>query len=223
MLIKFHNDIYLPSAFSVDGPEGRVYQTPHGAKYFSITTALGEYGDQKFLEDWKKRVGEKEATSITKNALSRGTGMHNMIEAFLKGERINKATAGYLNFNGIRKHLTNISEIYFQEVALYSDVLELAGRTDLLGVYKNVESVVDFKTSRKQKKESWISKYFIQGAFYAQAFKERTNGRFDIKQIVILVSNDDGTSDEFISNVDDWSDELITVVDYFKEYRRKIQ
>ena len=42
---------------------GRVYTTPDGNKYPSVTTVLGAGSDQSWLQEWKDRVGEKEARS----------------------------------------------------------------------------------------------------------------------------------------------------------------
>ena len=47
-------------------------------------------------------------------------------------------------------------------------------------------SVIDFKTSRKPKREEWIEDYFIQAFFYTAAFFEMTGAMPE--QIVILVA-----------------------------------
>ena len=44
---------------SVTSPDGkRVYQTPSGEKYPSVTTILSARGDKSKLFEWRKRVGE---------------------------------------------------------------------------------------------------------------------------------------------------------------------
>ena len=56
----------------------------HGARNYdvagqrlpSVTTILGKTKDQKFLQDWKKKVGEKEAERIKIASATRGTSMH---------------------------------------------------------------------------------------------------------------------------------------------------
>ncbi len=54
-----------------------------------------------------------------------------------------------------------------------------AGQTDVVGVYDNLESIVDFKQTNKPKKREWIEDYFIQLAAYAMAhdftYKLRSN------------------------------------------------
>ena len=49
----------------------------------SVTTILGATKDQKFLKDWKARVGEKEADRIKNVSSSRGTSMHKFLESFI--------------------------------------------------------------------------------------------------------------------------------------------
>ena len=58
--------------------------TEHGSRRYdvagerlpSVTTILGKTKDQKFLQDWKKKVGEKEAERIKIASATRGTSMH---------------------------------------------------------------------------------------------------------------------------------------------------
>ena len=64
---------------------GRYYATPKG-KYASITTVLSHFGNKKALQEWRNRVGEKEAAKITQKASSRGTAMHTVCEDLLNGK-----------------------------------------------------------------------------------------------------------------------------------------
>ena len=89
-------------------------------------------------------------------------------------------------FNRIRFLLGNINQIVGLEIPLYSDILKVAGTTDCVAEYNGVLSVIDFKTSRKAKKEEWIEDYWIQGFFYAAAFFEMTGAIPE--QVVILIA-----------------------------------
>jgi hypothetical protein len=51
----------------------------------SVTTILGATKDQKFLKDWKAKVGETEAERIKNVSSSRGTSMHKFLESFVTG------------------------------------------------------------------------------------------------------------------------------------------
>ena len=57
-----------------------IYEPPQTNLFISLT----------ILENWKQRVGHKEANKIKTEASSRGTSMHSYIEDFLRG-RINES------------------------------------------------------------------------------------------------------------------------------------
>jgi genome maintenance exonuclease 1 len=80
----------------------------------------------------------------------------------------------------------NIDNIYCIEAPLHSDILKVAGTADCIAEYNGVLSVIDFKTSRKPKREDWIEDYFIQAFFYSAAFFEMTGALPE--QIVILIA-----------------------------------
>ena len=65
--------------------------------------------------------------------------------------------------------------------------------------YKNILSLIDFKTARKEKKEEWIHDYFLQATFYALSYLELTGIKID--QIVIIIAVDDGSPQVFVKNV----------------------
>ena len=68
----------------IDG--ARHYVTPEGKKYKSVTTILSERTDKTHLLEWRKRVGEAEATKISVQAANRGTAIHNIAEQYLLNE-----------------------------------------------------------------------------------------------------------------------------------------
>jgi len=75
--------------------------------------------------------------------------------------------------------------------------------------------LVDFKTSSKLKKEEWIKKYFLQTTAYSLMWEELTTTKID--QIVILISGEDGSREEYIRQRDDYVDELKEVIANYKE------
>ena len=52
--------------------KGRVYKTPDGMSYPSITTMLG-YFSKAAIMAWRKRVGAEEANRISRKAAGQGT------------------------------------------------------------------------------------------------------------------------------------------------------
>ena len=179
----------------------RYYVTPEGNEYPSITTVLSPRGKEGLIK-WRKRVGEKTANYICNKASTRGTKVHKMCEDFLNGEDMThhkKDFLPYCLFNELKdKTFNNINEVIGQEVTLYSDKYKVAGRTDLIAEYKNELSIVDFKTSTNERKDSYNENYYIQTTAYAEMFEELTGK--PINQIVILVVTENGTVQEFIKD-----------------------
>ena len=70
---------------SVTTETGRVYKTPSGKEYPSITTVLSAYNKQAIYE-WRQRVGEEEANRVSRKASNRGTKLHNTVEKYLLNE-----------------------------------------------------------------------------------------------------------------------------------------
>jgi genome maintenance exonuclease 1 len=174
--------------------EGRVYETPEGKRYPSVTTVLGNRPEKKkSLAEWRKRVGEQKATEISTQAARRGTSVHRLVEEYLidlKEPDLNEMPTAISSFNSIRKSLDiNLEVIRGIEVPLYSDRLKLAGRCDCVGEWSGKNSIIDFKTSKKLKKESWIEEYFLQCTAYSLMFEERT--KIVTEGIVIIISVDD--------------------------------
>jgi genome maintenance exonuclease 1 len=66
---------------------------------------------------------------------------------------------------GLKEQLT---EVWGSEVTLYYPDL-YAGATDVVGIYKGRESILDFKQSNKLKRREWIDDYCIQLGAYAMA------------------------------------------------------
>ena len=177
----------------------RSYITPEGNEYPSITTVLSPRNKEGLMK-WRKKVGNDVATHIANKAATRGTKVHKMCEDYLNGldmEHHKKDFLPYCLFNELKdKTFDNINEVIGQELVLYSDKYKIAGRTDLIAEYKGELSIVDFKTSTNERKDSYNENYYIQTAAYAEMFEELTG--IPINQIVILVVTENGTVQDFV-------------------------
>jgi genome maintenance exonuclease 1 len=174
--------------------KGRVYLTPTGVKYPSITTVLGHFGKHKIME-WRKAVGEAEANKIASRAASRGTAMHTLCERYIDNDEkvFDEKTMPHVKamFNSIKPVIdTRVGKVYLQEVALYSDHLRIAGRVDLIAEFDGVLSIIDFKTSSRRKTDNDIKDYFEQEAAYAIMFEERTKIPIVNLVTIMAVEND---------------------------------
>jgi hypothetical protein len=172
---------------------GRLYLTPDGNKYPSVTTVIGTTSKKSILQ-WRKRVGEAEANRISSRAASRGTNLHLMNEDYLNNmfneEKYKDKVLPLFMFKHLKPFLDRINNIHVLEGALYSDKLKLAGRVDCIAEYENELAIIDFKSSTEPKKREWIENYIAQECAYAMMYYERTG--IKVKKLVTLIACEDG-------------------------------
>jgi genome maintenance exonuclease 1 len=202
----------------INGESGRFYVTPTGNHWPSMTTILGATSDKSGLDDWRERVGDTEANRIGHIAATRGTGLHEITEKYIRGDSTFLDGAMPLSrkmFFQIKPFLDqSLGTVLGIEQALYSDQHKTAGRSDLIAFYKGKRSVIDYKSSGKQKDFDWIQGYFIQGAGYGSLFSWMTG--LDIEQIVILIGVEDSQhGQEFIVPFSDYKDQFSQYVSQY--------
>jgi genome maintenance exonuclease 1 len=190
-----------------------------------VTTVLGDTESEEVkqsLENWKRSMGREEAEKVSRTAADNGTVLHSIIERFLKNKELFAPLKGYTieehnkeAFNGIKMKLRNINEIWCLETSLYSDLFEIAGRVDCIGLYKHMPSVIDFKTSRKMKSQKDIEGYKFQLAAYAMMHNDMF--KTDICQGVILMSAAGGFPMEFTVDLNDYFEPLYNRIQLFYE------
>ena len=214
-----HNDlpIEIPELKTKNINRKRFYQAPNGQLYPSITTVLNKKKMQG-INEWRKKVGEDVANYIARTAANRGTKVHHMCEDFLNNnfddELHKKNFLPYVLFGQMKPILMQkVNNILAQECGLYSDKYKVAGRVDCIAKYNGVPSIIDFKTSTKERNDDWNESYYIQASAYSEMFEERTS--IAIPQIVILVVTEDGVVQEFIKDKGDYIPKLIEAIDDF--------
>ena len=179
--------------------ESRYYITPEGNRYPSMTTVLSAGASEeskKAIEEWKQRVGEEEASRVQNHAFNRGSAMHLIAELYLKRDREKFVEAWKTtqpdareNWVALKKILDrHLGAFYASEQMMYSDKYRISGTTDLIGIWDELFSVIDFKTSAKFKEQEDIGSYFVQGDGYGQMTLEQTGE--EPQQIVILIAVD---------------------------------
>lgn len=177
----------------------RHYRTPHG-DFPSITTVLS-ISDTGWLDEWKERVGEKEANRISSVSRGRGTNLHQMCEDYLNNKPLSCKFPDALEmFYSLKPILTNrINNIHHQEKALYSKKLKIAGTVDVIAEFDGILSIIDFKNSRRVKTVEQIHHYILQETFYAAAFYELSG--HEIKQLVTIIAVEDGNPLVFVEKI----------------------
>ena len=206
-------------------PDLKAKTTEQGRRYFvegnaypSVTTVIGEMKKKSILE-WRRKVGEEEANSISKRATTRGNKCHKLAEDYLSNKPLDRYRDDVLSlgmFHQIRPYIDKINNIHALEESLYSHTLKLAGRVDCIAEYDNELAIIDFKTSTKYKREEWIQDYFSQETAYAIMFQELTG--LKVKQLVTIIATEQGTPQLFVkNNILEFVPKLTEYIDYYKE------
>jgi len=181
----------------------------------SVTTVMGKQPVDDGLKDWKMQVGEQNARKIFRNSGVVGGIVHEKIEealinkpVILSGQGIKKQLQFLKPFDvdrmylihglfmGMQRFFDHINQIFAIESKLIDDDLGIGGRCDVIAEYKGVVSVIDWKTKRSKRKKEWIGKEICQAHTYGHMFEKLTG--IKTSQVVILCSNYDMTTDEFI-------------------------
>lgn len=204
----------IPSLVRIDGQGDRLYQTPDGHKYPSVTSVVGLHSQQA-IQEWRQAVGAEQADKITKRASLRGTEIHSLCEQYIKTGSASPGMFDVDMFNTIKPHLDLIDNVHAIETPLYSHHLQVAGTVDCIAEYDGKLSIIDFKTSSRVKSRDDIHSYFMQTAAYAVAFEELT--RIPVGRLVIIMGVDNNQALIFKEKRDSWIGEFIKLRE---EYRR---
>ena len=210
-----HNNCYIYPKTVREAIDGQRHYDTGKEKLPSVTTILQATQSEekkKSLADWAARIGEEAAEKIKSDAAERGTAMHKILEKYVLEQ-------GYLDLTNVGKQahnmairvieqgLCNVSEYYGIECTLFYPGL-YAGQTDMVGIHKEEEAIIDFKQTNKPKREEWITDYKLQLAAYAMAhnYMHKTN----ITKGVIMMCSKDNYYQEFVVSGEE-----------FKKYQHK--
>lgn len=187
--VKFNlNLIEFPPITRIDG-DIRLYETPEGNRYHSMTTFLKMTAEDDWLQAWRDRIGAEAADAEMARCSRRGNMVHNALEARVLGQPDAHLIAGeYLRmFRQIERLLErDLTEVLGVECQMYSDRLRLAGTSDLIGVFRGEVSICDYKGKNRYNSEEGVEDYFMQLAGYSIMLFERTG--IVARQLVLLMA-----------------------------------
>lgn len=218
---KFKHDLVsLPDIKATQTENGRFYLGSNGQKYASVTTVLGRREEKrKSLAEWRERIGNENANKISGRASRRGTSIHKLVERFVMNEEIDPRKEMPLNIEMFRTLETILAEnlklVRAVEIGLISDTLRLAGRTDVIGIWKDSNAVIDIKTSTRKKNESQILDYFLQCTAYAIMFEEATS--IKTPDIVVAIAVEDGAPQIFEKKRKDYESILMDFLEIYNK------
>jgi len=195
----------------IDGK--RYYVLPDGQKFRSVTTVIGDYYPKTGLMEWRKRVGEEKANKVMVQAARRGTAVHSICEKYVLNEEdyAKDVMPSHLSsFKDIQKLLDErVDNVLGVELPLYSVALKTAGRCDLIAEFDGVASIIDYKTSTKEKKEDWIENYFVQTTCYSMMFEWIY--KIAIPQIVVMIAIDGDNPQLFVKQRKQYASKVLEI------------
>ena len=191
-----HKNNYIYPKTVREAIEGKRHYVIKTEKLPSVTTILSatESAEKtEALARWRASKGEEIATRIVDESAARGTAMHKILEKYiLEQGYVDLTTVGQQAHNMairvIEQGLCNVPEYYGTECTLYYPGL-YAGQTDLVGVHKGKDAIIDFKQTNKPKKREWIEDYCLQLAAYAMAHNFIYKTKID-KGVIMMCSKD---------------------------------
>ena len=210
-------NLAVPKLEQINENGTRVYATPDGSRYPSVTTILNEHG-REALDRWRDRIGHAEAAKIGARAAARGTKLHMFTEHYLQNDLTvfnGVDLIGQHFFDEFKPILSAIDNIHCLETKLYSHHLRLAGTVESIAEYDGVLSVIDFKTASKPKRHEWIHNYFMQTSAYAIMYEELTG--IPVPQLVILVAVEDSHPQVFVERRNRWTQGLIDLRNIYEK------
>ena len=120
-------------------------------------------------------------------------------------------------FRSIQSEFANINNVHYQEQSLWSERIGLAGRVDLIAEWQGKLSVIDFKTSKRIKKEEDIQDYFAQCVAYATMYEELVE--IPLEQIVIIMAVENEKPLIFVKKTEDYINTLVEHINFYKDNR----
>ena len=164
----------------------RVYRTPDGKTFESVSNFLRRHSNTKWVEEWRAKVGDAKADEVSKKATDRGTLLHAHLEAYIQNKDPKERSVLFPQLKTLID--MNVGVIYAQECKVYSERLKIAGTLDLFAQWKKKASIIDWKSSTRVKKEEDAHGYLLQGTLYSVMVQELTGIVAD--QIVVVIANE---------------------------------
>ena len=204
----------FPELKRIDGGQFRVYETPSGDRYPSVTSVLG-HRPNPGIDAWKKRVGEQEAKRISKLATDRGTRIHKLAEDYFLGKSLQIDMFDHDMWKSLLPVMDRIDNIHGLEAMMYSKHLAVAGTVDCIAEFDGRLSIIDFKTSKKPKIINNITDYFVQATAYSVMFQDLYD--IAIPDITIIIGVDDEQPQIFQQKRKGFIQQLIDTRQSFKK------
>lgn len=208
-----HHPYLLPPCERVETEHGRRYRTPEGKLYPSLTAVLSSVLPKDGIQQWKRRVGDKEAARVSAIAARRGTLVHSIMEDYVHNLPITfpNPDAQVLASQLMKPLDENVTSIHGIECKMFSDRLKVGGTCDLIATWNGVPSIVDYKTSSSEKQEGYIQSYFLQATVYSCMLQELT-GILAPQIVILIASHETPKAQVWVKKRNDYLAEAVSLV-----------
>ena len=170
-----------------------------------VTAVLSATQNNRYLNQWKAKVGVKQAKQAQKAGVNRGKYTHDLIERFVdyrKQSEIVPQPKFVINDHNQTKqiqqlgrcaldYVTRIDTCLFLETSFFIEDA-YAGTPDFVGLKDNKIILFDWKTSYKRKTKSAMGDYCLQLAAYRRLVEENTRNNVDEARVVLFYANEEG-------------------------------
>lgn len=158
---------------TIELTELRTHETPFG-KLPSVTQILSltrSEKEEQRLRRWQHKFdkinGVGASEKYSDEAKTKGTIIHNLIQMQLEGKTIPDCY-NYPQFDIVKTFLKTLDVVALEHKVYHPS--GYSGIADCLAFYEDKLTLIDWKTSKREKRRSWIEDYFIQATAYAQAW-----------------------------------------------------
>lgn len=167
----------------------RKHETPLG-HLPSVTTILSltrSKADSEKLRKWQHKFdkinGVGAADKYSDEAKNKGTIIHKLIEMQLQGKPLPDCY-DYPEILMVKGFLQTLDIISLETTVYHPS--GYSGIADCVAKIDNQPVLIDWKTSKREKRKSWITDYFIQTAAYSQAWNYLSND-LKIENLLIVI------------------------------------
>lgn len=182
----------------ISTPAGKFYPAPSGllASVTTVIKATRNKEDCERLIKWQNKIDLKHglgtAEAERNSAADRGDIIHDAITVSLFDlyDPMTLITPELKpHWEAVQPILRAITNPIVYEHIVYHEALKYAGTLDLICDWGGKKTIVDWKTSKRVKKEKWMSEAQMQVAAYKGAYEVMNN--CEIPQSLIVVISPD--------------------------------
>ncbi len=208
---------YRASQVKVYGQQYYVDET--GRRLPSITTILNAtrpLAQRQALANWQQQVGMAEATRISTTASRRGTGTHQQLQRYLRGESPAPSETVKPYWESLQPVLRKVSDVRLVEGAVFHYELGYGGKVDCVASYRGIPCLCEWKTADRPKQTvDRLYDYPLQLVAYWGAVNHLYHSHLCLEHALIAIALPDRPAEVF------WF-EPQALADYWQQWQERV-